>query len=76
VTSLISKSSRGNFYIVPAKDKQINGKYIIGIRIKVPKFLYKDRVIEYKDYFKVFITSKLISFYITLSDIFRTTRNE
>jgi hypothetical protein len=76
VISLTSRSGGGDFCIVPAKEEEIDGEYTMGIRMKVPEFLHKDGVTECEDHFKVFITSKPISFHITLPDIFRTTRGE
>ncbi|KAF2675631.1 hypothetical protein K458DRAFT_212321 [Lentithecium fluviatile CBS 122367] len=76
VTSLTSRAGGGDFCIVPAKEKEIDGEYIMGIRMKVPEFLHKDGVTECEDHFKVFITSRPISFHITLPDIFCTARGE
>ncbi|RYN85845.1 hypothetical protein AA0119_g13063 [Alternaria tenuissima] len=76
VTSLTSRAGGGDFCIVSAKEREVDGEYIMGIRMKVPEFLHKDGVTECEDHFKVFITSRPISFHMTLPDIFRTARGE
>jgi hypothetical protein len=76
VTSLTSRAGGGDFCIVPAKEKEIDGEYIMGIEMRVPEFLHKKGVTECEDHFKVFITSRPVSFHMALPDIFRTARGE
>jgi hypothetical protein len=76
MTSLTSGSGEGDFCVVPSKYNGIAGEYTMGIRMKVPEFLHKDGVRECEDHFKVFVTSRPISFHMTLPDIFRTARGE
>lgn len=76
VISLTSRAGGGDFCIVPAKEKEIDGEYIMGIRMKVPEFLHKNGATDCEDHFKVFITSRPVSFHMALPDIFRTARGE